>query len=333
MHGSAPVVPFHDLGTGGAAALLQADRERADRLLDIAERRYLGRLPIRIADRLSRDWLARAGNPYLGEIDEIARQLGRPGAHMLNLSFEWACTVSVGPDPEAEGARLLRALDWDLGGLGDNLVVGRHEGPAGPWLNVGWPGFVGALTVLAPGRFAAAINQPPMRTTKIGPFHTPLPWDWLAARATLLRSTALPPVHLLRRVCDTAASYDEARRILMETPVCLPVFYTLCGLDPDEGCVIERLEESAFCFPAPACAANHWQTPGQIGRPRTRTSPQRHAALCGSMASAAGLEWLVPPVLNETTRLGVVANPRTGRLIVQGVEANGPVTAPTTIMA
>ena len=50
-------------------------------------------------------WLARAGNPYLGEIDAIAALAG-PGAYALNTSYEWCCTSGVGDDPEG-GVRLL----------------------------------------------------------------------------------------------------------------------------------------------------------------------------------------------------------------------------------
>mgnify|MGYP003477732114 CR=1 FL=1 len=49
----------------------------------------------RLADALSRRWLARARNPYLPEIDAVAVRLGRAGAHLLNLSFEWTCTTGV----------------------------------------------------------------------------------------------------------------------------------------------------------------------------------------------------------------------------------------------
>ena len=45
--------------------------------------------------------------------------------------------------------------------LGD--LVARHESPAGSWLNVTWPGFVGVLTGMAPGRFSIAYNQAPIR--------------------------------------------------------------------------------------------------------------------------------------------------------------------------
>ena len=46
---------------------------------------------------------------------------------------------------------MLRILDWgSLAGLGETLCVIRQSGPAGDWLNIGWPGLAGAITALAP---------------------------------------------------------------------------------------------------------------------------------------------------------------------------------------
>ena len=43
------------------------------------------------------------------------------------------------------------------------VEVARQRGVAGDFLSVTWPGFAGLLTAVAPGRFAASINQAPMR--------------------------------------------------------------------------------------------------------------------------------------------------------------------------
>ena len=40
----------------------------------------------------------------------------------------------------------------------------------------------------------------------------------------------------------------------------------------------------------------------------------------------AEFDWLIDPVLNPDTRLGVVANPASGHLLVQGWESDGPAT-------
>ena len=54
-------------------------------------------------------------------------------------------------------AELARTLDWPFPGLGRFVELVRMRGPAGEFINVTWPGYVGALTALAPGRFVGGI--------------------------------------------------------------------------------------------------------------------------------------------------------------------------------
>ena len=165
-----------------------------------------------------------------------------PGAHLLNLSYEWACTCGLRDDPlGAAGPQMLRVLDWDLPGLGETLCVVRQRGPAGEWLHIGWPGFAGAITALAPGRFAVAINQPPLPPTRLraparrrGAALAGLLSDWAAARSAAWRARALPPAHLLRLVCDAAPSYAAALRLRRATPVTAAAAFTLAGARPGE---------------------------------------------------------------------------------------------------
>ena len=39
-----------------------------------------------------------------------------------------------------------------------------------------------------------------------------------------------------------------------------------------------------------------------------------------------GFDWLTPPILNADTRLAILANAETRRLLVQGFEPDGPAT-------
>jgi hypothetical protein len=84
--------------------------------------------------------------------------------------------------------RLLRVLDWRQPGLGRALIVVRQRGAAGDFANLTWPGFVGVVTAMAPGRFAVALNQPPMMSWGLT-----APLDWLVGRIRVWRSRALPP--------------------------------------------------------------------------------------------------------------------------------------------
>ena len=316
-------IPLIDAGAGGALAVLAGARERADALIDAARRMYTPPALV-IGDALSRRWLERAGNPFRAEIFAIADAVGRPGVVLLNVSYEWACTTLAAPDPDGVGNRMRRTLDWPFHGLGRTVVVAREDSPSGPFLNVTWPGSVGVLTAMAPGRFSAAINQPPMIKRGLT-----IAGDWLAQRARLWSSKALPPMHLLRRVFTEARGYTEARAMLAETPLALPTFFTLSGIERDQGCVIERLEDRAVVHDgAEACVANDWIARGMPpGRPRLADNRERRAGLLQSAGEAGDdFVWLRPPVLNAKTRLAVVANAARGRLAVLGFERDGPAT-------
>ena len=318
---SLPPIPVIDIGSGGPLALVRRARPQAEALLAAGSRHFTPAL-VRLADRRGRRWLARAANPYLPEMDAIARALGRAGVHALNLSHEWACTSGVAADRDG-GMVLRRTLDWPFDGLGRNLVVARRHGPAGPWLDITWPGFVGVFTAVAPGRFAAAINQAPLRRRS-----GLMAADWLVDRVAVGRSTALPPAHLLRDLFETCRDYGEARARLMTTPLCLPALFSLCGSRPGEGCVIERTEDRAASVGAPAAIANDWITPVfRPGRARGFDSPTRQCLMAAWQAGGCdGLEWVQPPIANPYTRGAAVLDPGRGRLVLQGWEASGPAT-------
>ncbi|MCC7167626.1 MAG: hypothetical protein IT565_08645 [Rhodospirillales bacterium] len=309
-----PDIPRYRVSS--TAQLARAGRPAA--LAILAEARRVYTTPaLRLGDRLSRQWLERSRNPYRGEIAEIAGILGRPGGWLLNLSYEWACTSAV------EGPRLARTLDWKLDGLGRHVALAGFVGPAGPYESVTWPGFVGVTTALAQGRFAGALNQAPMPRTRL-----PLPLDWLRLRLRVWRGDALPPSHLLRRVFDQAADYQQAKAMLAEIPVCLPVFYSLAGTKPGQSCIIERTPRGAFLHEGRAAIANHWLTPGLTGAPRGYDSPGRLALMEGQWDGLGwDFDWVKPPILNPDTRLSVLADAASGQLLVQGWEGQRPATA------
>lgn len=315
-------IPVYDIGTGGAAALAEAAPGHLHQLYRDARRLYTP--PVVVAgDMLSRRWLERSKNPYLEEIHAVQHLLPGRAAYLLNMSYEWACTTSVAPDPAGVGMRLCRTLDWKLKGLGRTLIMARQRGPAGDYLNATWPGSVGIYTAMAPGRFAAAINQPPLRS------HSPLtvPLDWLAARGRQYASSDLPPSHLLRRAFDTCADYEEARAMLRDTPLCMPVFFSLAGNARGEGCIIERTEREAIVHEAPAAIANHWIAVKRPGRQRGRDSKQRHACMLDAMTTQhMDFAWVRPPIRNKDTRVASEMNPATGDFALQGWEGLEPVT-------
>lgn len=319
-----PAIPSLDAGPEGAIATVSQAPQQLAALMADCQRHY-GRLTLIVGDRLSRRWLARCDSPYRDEVLAVAARVGVPGAVMLNLSYEWACSVGIAADPRGSGCRMLRTLDWPAGGLGRNLLVVRQQGSAGEYFTVTWPGFVGVLTAMAPGRFAAAINQPPLRR------RTPFLWsDWLADRITLWQQPALPAAHLLRRAFDTCHTFDEAVALLRDEPLCLPAFFSVSGTAAGQGCVIERLENDAAVHPAPAAITNHWLSlrRGDRDRDRGSDSVDRLRALQSILPRAGhDLSWVVPPIRNRMTRLATLTNAATGELLVQGWEESGPATA------
>lgn len=308
-----------------AVAMFRADPSRLEALLVSGRKTYT--VPgLWIADALSRIWARKNASPYTGEVAALAAALGRPGANLLNYSYEWGCTTGACEDPGNGGVTLLRTLDWPFDGLGRNLMLAFQSGEAGDFANVTWPGFAGVLTALAPGRFAAAINQPPLRRTPFGK-----PVDWLVTRAIVWGNHAMPATHLLRMVFERCRDFDEARRLIQSTPISLPAIFSLAGPQPGQAIVIERTETAAHVPQQPA-AANHWAATPRPGRARHRSSRPRLQAMSDLLARGRrgrddwDFSWLRPPILQDDTRLAFAANPRTGRMALEGWERNGKAT-------
>jgi hypothetical protein len=316
-----PVIPLVDLGTAGLDRLA-LDMPDKVRLLSQAGRRLLTAPLIALMDRRSKGWLALNETPYRAEIDTIAAIPGVKGAHGLNLSTEWACTSAT------SDGRLVRILDWPIHGLGGAIVVAKHQSPAGPWYNVTWPGFVGVLTGMAPGRFAIAYNQAPIRS-RTGL----LPLDWVIERIGLGPRRAIPATHLIRRVFETCGDYAAAFRLLKETPIAFTGLITIAGAD-GEAAIIERAEGQAFVHEGPGAIPNQWLNPHWRGHPRGVDSPGRLAQCRMLLPGLSHLQhdfaWLKYPMLNKFGRLAVIADLKTGDLAVLGLERDGDHAAPST---
>lgn len=314
-------IPFVDATQFGALDVARAEASRFQAIITAGRKHYRS-LAIGIGDFVSKTWLKRQNDALTAEIDSVAQEAGRGGAWLLNMSYEWSCTTGACPDPSGNGSRMLRTLDWPLDGLGETIVVAKFKGKAGSYFNVTWPGFSGVVTAMAPGRFSAAINQPPFRKW------TRSCWvDWGINRGRLLTRKAPPPTHLLRHVFDTCATYDEAKELLTETPLAIPAFFTLSGTAPNQACLIEREENAASVHESPTSCANHWLQRDVPGHGRGHQSTDRLALMESTRDKIPdGFDWVTDPILNETTRIAVVANAMEGKLLVRGYEKDGPVT-------
>jgi hypothetical protein len=320
-------IPLIEVGRGGAAALCEAQPEAAAALIgDALGTAPLLRLVARVTDPLSRAWLERHRNPYLDEIRAVARRLDVAGVYFLNVVYEWACSTSAAPAPDGVGMRLIRVLDWGLRGTGRYGVIARHESDAGAFFNATWPGYAGVITAMAPGRFAAAINQAP------GPHELGITLvDELVQRWRMLRGrAALPASHLLRRVFERAPDYDAALGMLMDpaTPVAVPALFTLAGAERGAGAVIEafgserRLHRASAETGFVVGVANDWLSADLKGRARAHAvrrdrretaadnNRERRMRVCELNRSGrfAGAGDVPPPVLNAHTAMIATAD-------------------------
>jgi hypothetical protein len=298
-----------------------------------------------VLDVISRRWLARSRSPYLPEIARIADALGFSGVWLLNASYQWGCTARASDEDGVPW--LLRTLDWPFHGLGRHLEVARMQAAAGDFFSVTWPGYVGALTALAPLRFAACVNQAPMRRSTA---HRLLRgYDFARNAYAVWRSDGLmPPDQLLRQTFELCADFAAARRMLEATPVSRPAIYVLVGCAAGERCVIERTETGFMTRENDTSAANDWLPcragwEGRIGTRRFLTdsfadaasySRARRESLVGwsGACAASDFAWVREPVLNPYTRLAVAMCPARGVLRAIGYEATDgvlpqPVTA------
>ncbi len=349
-------IPIIDIRNGGTLQHAREAEARARALRNACLGWFprLSRPLLPLLDHYTKQWLMRSRSPYVEEIGAIAAALGFPGIWFLNGSYQWCCTSLA--REEGSAPWLMRTLDWPFPGLGRYVEIARMRGPAGEFFNVTWPGYVGALTALAPGRFACAINQAPLLRRTHG--------RWLRfydlginALDTLLHVRDIPPDQLLRQVLETCSGYDEAKRQLETTPVARPVIYTLVGCNPGQRCVIERTERSANTRVNETSAANDWlasaahstaQWEARVGGGKllastfeeaaenSRTRREALARWPGSMARDS-FAWIVPPVLNSFTRLAVEMCPATGVLravgyeVAEGDELPTPATLPSEV--
>jgi hypothetical protein len=338
MSAHLPVIPIVDVRDGGPPrhARQSAEQARAlrDACLDFFPRAAMPLIPA--LDQAARRWLAKSRSPYVAEIAQITAALDFSGIWLLNASYQWGCTARAFAQDGTPW--IVRTLDWPFNGLGRHVAVAHMRGANGDFFSVTWPGYVGALTAMAPGRFAACVNQAPMWRRTVHPWLRP--YD-LAANAfnILARIDDMPSDQLLRRVFETCTDYAAARHMLETTPVARPVIYILAGCRTKECCVIERTETAFVTREDHTSAANDWvpsrpRWEGRIGmrrflsrsfREATEYSCARREALAGCDVSlAAGrFDWLREPVLNPYTRLAVAMSAATGALRVVGYDRTG----------
>jgi hypothetical protein len=316
-----PRIPVCDVGENFPMELADCIGEQAYELLEMATSHVSPR-SLRFVDWLSRRWLVHNGSGYLHEIDALAQRSRMPGIYFLNVSYEWGCTTAARPSMSGSTAIFQRTLDWDVQGIGRFVVAARIANSLGDWISLTWPAFTGVIQGVAPGRFAAAINQP-TRARRVGIKAI----DRLLVHHQSWRSRSIQPIHLLRRVFETSPDFDSARRALQSTPISTSAIFTLAGINGDQTVTIERCPHDATAL-EDAYAANEWRV-APIGCAHY-SALENDARLAAIRATSPEwdpeLSWARWPLLNRETRLAMMAEPASGRVVVRGYEAGAPAT-------
>ncbi len=136
------------------------------------------------------------------------------------LKFFFGCTAFA----IYNGQTMLhgRNLDWPT----DDNLLSRHsmifdfqKGGQTVFKTVSWPGFIGALSGISPGRFSVTLN---------------------AVLSVDKPELAYPVTFLLRDVLATATSWQAAKIVLEKTVIASDCLLLLSGVNPGEHVVIER---------------------------------------------------------------------------------------------
>ncbi len=316
-------IPLLDLRKGGPVAHARARVEAAAALRDACLGRFaaIGNIWLSPVDHLASNWLRRSVSRYSGELEHIADILG-VGAMTLNMAYLFACTTQV-----YEGAdglpRIRRTLDWPFQGLGQGVEMAWQSGPAGDFYNATWPGAVGVLTAMAPGRFSAVINQAPMKRRTRG--RPGFVYDAVLNLRHAFAGDGWPPDHLLRYAFETCETFDEALRLIAREPLARPTLFTLAGVRPGEMALIERTEREARVYRGPVIVANDWQEPlpGWQARMSKANNRARVEAMRLVAADAPLFAWVTEPVLNRLTRLAVeMSSAGAGEFVARGYESH-----------
>lgn len=226
-----------------------------------------------------------------------------------------------------EGMIHLRTLDWPLDGLGKSVVVFHMiNATAGDYYNIAFPGFVGVLTGFAPGRFSASINY---------------------ATPDSFPSLGWPPSHLLRHVFEECTSYGEALQMLKSTLTGCPALITLVGTKRNEAAIIEcsgkRNRVISMTKSHPIAISNDYLS-GDLRKARNDLGPKavlpnetapeqdifapdrRNTMLkrlnAEPLTSAKSAQKVINshPIRNTETKIQVTMAPRSGSLVVYGME-------------
>ena len=184
-------------------------------------------LPQDVAELLSAAATELVRPEHWSEIESLSTALNLPISDVALCNFYYdALKVVLGCTAFAVdvGDVVLHArnLDWWT----ENAALSRYTtvchfigGPVGRFTTIGWPGFVGAFSGVAPERFAVTLN---------------------AVLSLERAQPATPVVLLLRTVLEEARSFDDALAVLSGALLPCDCLLLLTGTRAGEMAVIER---------------------------------------------------------------------------------------------
>jgi hypothetical protein len=178
------------------------------------------------------------GGLYRGELASWAEALGVSLGTLtiLNCAYElshlrwpklFGCTAGI-CWLEGLGLTHVRTLDWPLATMGTATRLFRFHRGAREFVSVGVPGHVGVLSGTLPHAYSVTINWAP---------------------PAAFPSFDFGPAFLVRHTLETCDNYDAAVQALTRTPLSTSVFFTICGTEKDQACVIERTQRQSVVRP------------------------------------------------------------------------------------
>lgn len=239
----------------------------------------------------------------IAEIEAVARIADRPreAVYLLNLYYDVFKAImgcSAFGAAHIDGPVHARNLDWFSAGnvmrkFGAIFHFHAERDSSVPlYSTVGWPGFVGALSGVAAGRFAVTLN---------------------AVLSNEPSRPAKPISFLIREVLASAPDFQEAVRRFAETEIAADCLLLVTGARNDEMLIVERTP-TRHALRRPASGRQHVivtndykqldreSVAGAHNDQLTETSCDRYDRLSALLSAGSG-------TLNADTALALLSDP------------------------
>lgn len=131
------------------------------------------------------------------------------------------CTAGI-VQSKKFGMLHFRTLDWEMKQIGRATRLFHFKTPTHTFTAVGIVGLLGVLSGMVPGKYSVTINFAPVDS--------------------LPSVGRMGCLFHLRDVLETCSEYADAVRALSNTELSSNVFFTVCGAQRGQGCIIERTQ-------------------------------------------------------------------------------------------